>query len=565
MRKHEKVFNYGPTTTRVTVEMPDSLSYGAKTNSVRIVVNCKEEGRDFRLGGTVSVEKGEEGFQPFYFSENVKSGAAGTDTVRVFTFQLGDNLWGELKDTKKAYVSIGFALMMYDQTWDLGTESYTVTAGDDMKPTFDLSVELSNRVVFQGITPVTAKILNESLKYSATEASAKVTIGNKAFNGKTATVTPDAVGSLPISATVIDSRGFSVTKSASVYVNMYIAPRLEDVLVTRVDGSGSQSFEGTSAAVVVTFESGNNPNAATTCSLAYRENGATQFTPFGTAESGNRVTIGNLIASKTYEIRATVTDGITTESKSVFLSGSTVTMDFLANGKGVAFGCEATKEGFECAMPATFTPPIPNDSLDAAPRDHIHDYAATGHKHSAGDITSGMLPASRGGTGKPAIAGANSLLRAMFDTNLTKAGYVTVFDSADDGGYMNMAQLRSAMGISSHVTAEGNSGIWHYRKYSNGYAEAWGVTSYTPSGMTTDNWRWLSSTSAREYALPFTFKTIANAQATFNSSSIWPLLTTRNASGSDTRTNATKLVTWGISAAATTSACELFFYVSGTY
>lgn len=558
MRKHEKVFNYGPTTTRVTVEMPDSLSYGAKTNSVRIVVNCKEEGRSFRLGGTVSVEKGEEGFQPFYFSENVKSGAAGTDTVRVFTFQLGDNLWGELKDTKKAYVSIGFALMMYDQTWDLGTESYTVTAGDDMKPTFDLSVELSNRVVFQGITPVTAKILNESLKYSATEASAKVTIGNKTFNGKTATVTPDAVGSLPISATVIDSRGFSVTKSASVYVNMYIAPRLEDVLVTRVDGSGSQSFEGTSAAVVVTFESGNNPNAATTCSLAYRENGATQFTPFGTAESGKRVTIGNLLASKTYEIRATVTDGITTESKSVFLSGNTVTMDFLADGKGVAFGCEATKEGFECAMPATFTPPIPNDSLDAAPRDHTHDYAATGHKHSAGDITSGTLPVARGGTGQTSL---QALRNAMGLGNTTGALPV-----ANGGtGANNTASARTNLGISNAVTAEGNSGIWHWRKYSNGYAEAWGVTSYTPSGMSNDNWRWLSSTAQKEYALPFTFKVVYSAQATFNASYIWPVLVTKNAAGSDTRTNATKLGTWGISAAATTSACELFFYVCGTY
>lgn len=39
---------------------------------------------------------------------------------------------------------------------------------------------------------------------------------------------------------------------------------------------------------------------------------------------------------------------------------------------------------------------------------------------------------------------------------------------------MNMAQLRSAIGISSYVTAEGNSGIWHYRKYSNGYAERGG-------------------------------------------------------------------------------------------
>ena len=57
------------------------------------------------------------------------------------------------------------------------------------------------------------------------------------------------------------------------------------------------------------------------------------------------------------------------------------------------------EDKLECNVPATFDPPIPNSSLDAAPRDHTHDYAASGHKHAAGDITSGTLPEARGGTG----------------------------------------------------------------------------------------------------------------------------------------------------------------------
>lgn len=556
--------NYGPTTTHVTVEMPDSLSYGTNDNSIRVVTNADNHTHDFTLVVLVTVQKRETEFQPVNLSKSVHP-TMGTDMTSMFSFKLGDNLWGELTSSKTAYANVSVALSMYGQTWSIGSKGYTIAAGDDMKPTFDLAVSLPQRMVFQGITPITVKILNESLKYSATEASAKIAIGGKTYDAKTATVTPDAVGSLPISATVVDSRGFSVTKSSSVYVNMYIAPRLEDVLATRVDGSGSQSFEGTNAAVVVTFESGNNPNVATTCSLAYRENGATQFTPVGSVESGERAVIGGLLASKSYEIRATVTDGITTESKSVFLSGNTVTMDFLANGKGVAFGCEATKEGFECAMSATFTPPIPNESLDAAPRDHTHDYAASGHKHSAGDITSGTLPVARGGTGKTAIAGPGSLLRAMFDTNLTKAGYVTVFDSADGGGYMNMAQLRSAMGISSHVTAEGNSGIWHYRKYSNGYAEAWGSVTFTPSGMTNDNWRWLSTSHASTQSLPFTFKKVMTADVSYNNPAIFSVIGVADASGTYTSINATKIQYWCISAVAVATSADAYIYVCGTY
>lgn len=556
--------NYGPTTTRVTVEMPDSLSYGTNDNSIRVVTNADNHTHDFTLVVLVTVQKRETEFQPVNLSKSVHP-TMGTDMTSTFSFKLGDNLWGELTSSKTAYANVSVALSMYGQTWSIGSKGYTIAAGDDMKPTFDLAVSLPQRMVFQGITPITVKILNESLKYSATEASAKIAIGGKTYDAKTATVTPDAVGSLPISATVVDSRGFSVTKSSSVYVNMYIAPRLEDVLATRVDGSGSQSFEGTNAAVVVTFESGNNPNVATTCSLAYRENGATQFTPVGSVESGERAVIGGLLASKSYEIRATVTDGITTESKSVFLSGNTVTMDFLANGKGVAFGCEATKEGFECAMSATFTPPIPNESLDAAPRDHTHDYAASGHKHSAGDITSGTLPVARGGTGKTAIAGPGSLLRAMFDTNLTKAGYVTVFDSADDGGYMNMAQLRSAMGISSHVTAEGNSGIWHYRKYSNGYAEAWGTMNFSPSGMANDNWRWLSSSHRVAVNLPFTFKNVFEAVVSYNNASMFSTMETVNSANTATKVNAVKINFCVISATAVTSTADAYIYVCGTY
>ena len=301
---------------------------------------------------------------------------------------------------------------------------------------------------------------------------------------------------------------------------------------------------------------------------------------------GNGETASNLVPSpnEQYSVTLTVKGLVNDElrngtvvrrclsSKTVILPRAFRLMDCLAGGRGIAFGAPATDEGFACAMAAAFTggvtsdPPIPNDSLDAAPRSHTHDYAASGHRHAAGDITSGTLPVVRGGTGRAALVGSTSLLRDLFDTSLTGAGYIPVFtESWADGGYMSKSQLRSAMGISNHVTAEGNSGIWHYRKYSNGYAEAWGVGLFALAGMADDNWRWLSSTSSREYALPFTFKTVVNAQGMFNSSSFWPLVETRNASNSGTRTNVTKLVVWGVSAAATTGTHELFLYVSGTY
>lgn len=58
------------------------------------------------------------------------------------------------------------------------------------------------------------------------------------------------------------------------------------------------------------------------------------------------------------------------------------------------------------------------------------------------------IPVANGGTGQTALVGNSSLMRAMFDTNLTSAQCVPVFtDGWADGGYMNMTQLRTALGI----------------------------------------------------------------------------------------------------------------------
>lgn len=456
----------------------------------------------------------------------------------------------------------------------LKTVNVTLNAPSSWVPSFDFAISGGTALVggkyYAGKSGVSFKVSNISLPGNATKNASQSTIAFQgstvAISGTEATLTKNPLtqpGTLVATAKVADSRGRATTKTLSITAYSHASPTISQFAARRCDADGSPDEEGTSCAVIVhasaMSDAGTHNLSALT--LRWRVYGTSTWSDALDilASNGTELLMPDVEfgTGNQYELVVDATDDAGFKSTATaMLYKAFMTMDFLAGGRGIAFGAPATEEGFLCAMESTFDPPIPNDSLDAAPKNH---------KHSAGDITSGTLPVARGGTGKTAISGSGSLLRAMFDTNLTKAGYVTVFDSADDGGYMNMAQLRSAMGISSHVTAEGNSGIWHYRKYSNGYAEAWGVTSYTPSGMTTDNWRWLSSTSAREYALPFTFKTIANAQATFNASCMWPLLVTRNASGSNTRTNATKLVMWGISAAATTSACELFFYVCGTY
>ena len=478
------------------------------------------------------------------------------------------------------------------------SKSFTVKlkAPQSWAPSFDLAFLLSQ--TYGGKCYTNVSIVQYGVSNVAFPGGASLGAGSSvALNGVST-----QVGSLPfenvislvtrsgvneVTATIVDSRGRSTTKTATFVSEYPPSPTIDGMTVSRCLADGTPDDDGEFVRVGFAVSGSESPPVALdyihvdvldASGDVFGLDDIQGLAPSLSLSShrviagvGNGETATNLALSpnEQYSVTLTVKGLVNDElrngtavrrclsSKTVILPRAFRLMDCLAGGRGIAFGAPATEEGFLCAMPATFTPQIPNASLDAAPRSH---------KHAAGDITSGTLPVARGGTGRAALVGSASLLRDLFDTSLTGAGYIPVFtESWADGGYMSKAQLRSAMGISSHVTAEGNSGIWHWRKYSNGYAEAWGVGLFALAGMADDNWRWLSSTSSREYALPFTFKTVVNAQGMFNSSSFWPLVETRNASNSGTRTNVTKLVVWGVSAAATTGTHELFLYVSGTY
>lgn len=236
-------------------------------------------------------------------------------------------------------------------------------------------------------------------------------------------------------------------------------------------------------------------------------------------------------------------------------------------------------------------------------------------------IGSYSLPIELGGTGRKTPQDMSELMRAMFDENLPDGKYFALFDDDDDGGYVNAKQLRKLLGlgeatgslapayggtgqtslqatrnamglgnttgalpvanggtgannaagartnlgISNAVTAEGNSGIWHYRKYSNGYAEAWGTMNFTPSGMANDNWRWLSSSHYVTASLPFTFNSVFCASVSYNSGSLFSTLSTKNSSGTSTKANAVKIEFCAISAAASSVTADAYIYVCGTY
>lgn len=479
------------------------------------------------------------------------------------------------------------------------SKSFTVKlmAPQSWVPSFDLAFLLSQTYggkCYTNVSSVQYGVSNVSFPGGAALGSSSsvslngvsTQIGSFPFEPVVSPVTRSGVNE--VTATIVDSRGRSTTKTATFVSEYPPSPTIDGMTVSRCLADGTPDDDGGFVRVGFAVSGSESPPVA--LDYIYVEVLDASGGTFGfddvqglapslslsshivIAGVGNGETATNLPLSpnEQYSVTLTVKGLVSDElrngtavrrclsSKTVILPRAFRLMDLLAGGRGIAFGAPATEEGFLCAMESTFDPPIPNGSLDAAPRSHTHDYADSGHKHAAGDITSGTLSVARGGTGQTSL---QALRNAMGLGNTTGALPV-----ANGGtGANNTASARTNLGISNAVTAEGNSGIWHYRKYSNGYAEAWGTMNFTPSGMANDNWRWLSSSHYVTASLPFTFKSVFCASVSYNSGSLFSTLSTKNSSGTSTKANAVKIDFCAISAAASSVTADAYIYVCGTY
>lgn len=537
------------------------------------------------------------------------------------------------------------------------SKSFTVKlmAPQSWVPSFDLAFLLSQTYggkCYTNVSSVQYGVSNVSFPGGAALGSSSsvslngvsTQIGSFPFEPVVSPVTRSGVNE--VTATIVDNRGRSTTKTATFVSEYPPSPTIDGMTVSRCLADGTPDDDG--GFVRIDFEVSGSESPPVALDYIYVEVLDASGGTFGfddvqglapslslsshivIAGVGNGETATNLPLSpnEQYSVTLTVKGLVSDElrngtavrrclsSKTVILPRAFRLMDLLAGGRGIAFGAPATEDGFHCAMPATFDPPLAgtnladgaiswgklagalqtmlNDSKFSSRADSSDLNAlmpgvntwGTSTKNIPVASTWGIVVTFANGT-DPESSGLWRRQIAMDTSGRTftrqcinrkvseNAGWTawqtlwasgSVIPVSNGGtGSSSAAGARTNLGISNCVTAEGSSGIWHYRKYSNGYAEAWGVGLFALAGMANDNWRWLSSTSLREYALPFTFKTVVNAQGMFNSSSFWPLVETRNASNSGTRTNVTKLAVWGVSAAATTGTHELFLYVSGTY
>lgn len=142
------------------------------------------------------------------------------------------------------------------------------------------------------------------------------------------------------------------------------APRITSLTTVRCDSGGTQSDTGTYCKVTAQWSvdttSDTVPSNTGTVTGTIKRDGTSTTTAI-TFSSGSSGTSGTAVAIVSgcsvdyqYLVTVTVTDAVTSTSRSDVLTRAKFTMDFAAGGDGIGVGCASPQSGFECGWDAQF-------------------------------------------------------------------------------------------------------------------------------------------------------------------------------------------------------------------
>lgn len=162
-------------------------------------------------------------------------------------------------------------------------------------------------------------------------------------------------GTVTLSTKVKDSRGrWSAAKTTTVTVLAYSSPQVQSLMAYRVDASGASDEQGEYIRVdyrysVTSLGSKNTANAVIEWKRSSEDTWAELLTDTAlSASTSAKPTTPTFSVDYQYDVRITVTDWFgAARSYTTTLPTGAVIMDFLASGKGIAFGKAAEQEGID--------------------------------------------------------------------------------------------------------------------------------------------------------------------------------------------------------------------------
>lgn len=331
-------------------------------------------------------------------------------------------------------------------------------------------------------------------------------------------------GTLTYTVQVQDTRGRTASKTVSISVYAYSTPAIGAVSVQRCDASGNLSDSGTYAKYTVnsTYASVGGKNTRTV-TVAYSSNNGSTYSAATTLQAATDTASsktgtyggGAFAVASTYLVKFTITDSYgATHSVTASLQSAARPINIRSNGKGVAMGAMATKDGFECAWDADFDKNVNVDGditvvgtingADISDNTYVNggaqtvttdNWVSSSHSfigtYSLNDVwyntisvrhRNGLSDGTNYGMQIRSKLTSGDSLSWRQQTNSAWTGWRTLLDTGNTADY---------------VVEQGTQGDWTYRKWNSGFAECWRNVSVTPSNVNANN--------SITMDLPFTF------------------------------------------------------------
>ena len=411
---------------------------------------------------------------------------------------------GVCKVTCSTYTSAGALVGSVTTNVTLTIPSYTPTVTSIALTGNSL---LSSTYV-QGKSTVTVGA-TVGTSYGAGTKSITTVIDGKTYTGLPFTTSALTSGSKTAQITFVDTRDKSVTvTSSAITVYDYSLPNITDFTLAR-------QSDGTTVIATVkgTIASVNSKNAKT---IKVTLNGVTNTITSSSYTISATTTFTGISTDKTFAAKATFTDSYVSVERESTVPTVAVTLDFLNDGKGVAFGKVAET----------------TDLLDVAWSQRVRkNLNVDGTAIVIGNLTAGSF--STGGnaavTGTLGVTGATTLSKAStisddvlgiltlkrnhasngasikFQNNTAVLGYIGMTGSANGGlkrwnatdtntayTFLDTGNLTNT--IKDYVIEQGTySDGWEYCKWANGRIELWADKSITfPDPTNMGNYLWRS-------------------------------------------------------------------------
>lgn len=271
-----------------------------------------------------------------------------------------------------------YRIVTYNGDSEIGSyeASADLVVPDDLVPTAqaawtDSSGAFEVFEVYVKLVSALSVEVNGAGVYGSTITGADMTLNGKPYTGGEISES----GDLQLVATVTDSRGRSGSASYVITVADYEMPAVE-LNASRCTEDGTADDMGEYARITVTgFVYPLNERNSGTLTLTYGSNVIEQGVAAGEVSFE---TIVEAPSISTMSISAVITDLLKSGPRqSMTLSIGFATIDFLAGGRGIAFGTTAKKEGFDCYMDTDFGGhavtglPEPKQDSDAVPKSYV--------------------------------------------------------------------------------------------------------------------------------------------------------------------------------------------------